>query len=182
MPANQKKASRDYDYRAVIIVASCAGAIAGGILAFSSFRVMLVTSGAMALAGIGFSGLVDWIHQKQFSYFLEKSAVWAFTFVVAACTVTWAGQAINFGLYRMPGRYLNWAAFLVLPAGYSAHQFKKRSQALYGLIEILVGVSTAFGSTARTSFGTPQGLAIIGAVYIVARGFNNFSESAKKES
>jgi hypothetical protein len=101
---------------------------------------------------------------------------------LAAAVVGVVGDGVNNLLYALPGKYLNWMAIAVLPIGYAAHVFKGRNQELYGTIEVLVGFATALGSTSRTDFHAPQGLAILGAVYVVARGFNNVSEARRKNN
>jgi hypothetical protein len=100
------------------------------------------------------------------------------TFVVGFSTII-----INFILYHIPGQYLNWLALPVLPIGYVAYQFKKRQQWLYGTVEILFGIATAFGSTTvNKAFQPTQGFAIISAIYIVARGTQNRVEGMEKKT
>lgn len=94
--------------------------------------------------------------------------------------ITTAG--VNWILYRLPGKYLNWISVGVLPLGYLAHQFKQRRLRWYGIVEILVGFATALGAMSKGSFQPTQGLALIGATYVVARGFNNVADARRKNS
>jgi hypothetical protein len=114
-------------------------------------------------------------------FFVRMKFPWIFTFllgVIASENLVALTAAV---LSSLPGKYLNWLALAVLPIGYGAHYFKKLNQLVYGTVEILVGAATALGSTARPEFHSAQGLTIIGAIYIVARGFNNISEARSKQ-
>jgi len=62
----------------------------------------------------------------------------------------------------------------------TAHYFRTRNLRVYGMSEILLGVATAFGVTIESQFQPTQALAIIGATYVVARGFNNVAEARHK--
>lgn len=95
-------------------------------------------------------------------------------------SVAVVGTMMNLVLYHLPGHYMNWIAVCVFPIGYSAYYFKKKNQLLFGQLEIAVGVATALGATARQEFRLTQILAVIGAIYIVARGFTNIDDAKKR--
>lgn len=80
--------------------------------------------------------------------------------------------------YRLPGKYFNMIAVAALPVGYFAYRFKRFNQTLYGIVEIMAGVATAFGSTlaVKQEFDAAKGLAVLSAMYVVARGFNNIHD------
>jgi hypothetical protein len=80
-----------------------------------------------------------------------------------------------------PGHDLNWIAVVVWPVGWAAYQFKKYNSAYYGAVEIMVGVITAFATTVKGQFGAAQGLAILGAMYVVSRGYGNIADAAKRK-
>jgi hypothetical protein len=82
---------------------------------------------------------------------------------------------------RAPGRYLNWLAFLVWPAGWLAFRLKQYNQRYYGMVEIPVGIATALGITMKGAFGPTQALAVLGAMYVVSRGYTNIAEAKKKK-
>jgi hypothetical protein len=63
---------------------------------------------------------------------------------------------------RAPGHYLNWIAVVVWPVGWAAFRFKQFNQKHYGIVEIVVGVLTALGTTVRGTFGPTQGTGSIG--------------------
>jgi hypothetical protein len=106
----------------------------------------------------------------------------ALVLIAAYCAVAVGGicKGINLLLYHLPGKYENWIACLVFPLGYIAHNFKKVKLFYYGVSEVLVGVGGAFGVTLNQRFGPVQGLAIMSAIYLVARGFNNISDAREK--
>jgi hypothetical protein len=110
----------------------------------------------------------------------------AFQFVLGAtlssASIQFFGAVVHWLLYDIPGKYLNLVGLMVLPVGYAAHHFKRWNQLLYGIVEVLVGIATAVGATARADFQTAQGLALLGAVYVVARGFNNVTEARENSS
>jgi hypothetical protein len=87
----------------------------------------------------------------------------------------------NAFLGHVPGHHLNWIAFFVWPVGWVAFRFKQFNQKYYGMLEIVVGVSTALGTTMKGAFGLTQGLAVMGAVYVVSRGYSNITEAEKKK-
>ncbi len=81
-----------------------------------------------------------------------------------------------------PGRYWNWLAVLVLPVGFTAAWYKKKNQLRYGTIEVVAGVLTAFAATfQQKDFDSPRALTVVGAAYVVARGFGNIKEARDKE-
>jgi len=82
---------------------------------------------------------------------------------------------------RAPGHYLNWIAVVVWPVGWAAFRFKQFNQKYYGVLEIVVGVVTAFGTTTKGAFGPTQALAVLGAMYVVSRGYGNITEAEKKK-
>lgn len=101
---------------------------------------------------------------------------------LSAVVVAFTGKLLNLLFYRLPGQYVNWIAVAVVPLGYAAHRFKSANQLYYGIIEVLVGLATALAATSRTRFGAVQALAVIGATYVVARGFNNVTDAGKKST
>ena len=80
-----------------------------------------------------------------------------------------------------PGHNLNWIAVVVWPIGWAAYRFKQYNSAYYGTVEIVVGVTTAFATTLKGQFGAAQGLAILGAMYVVSRGYGNIADAAKRK-
>lgn len=81
------------------------------------------------------------------------------------------------------------AVVLVFFIGFAASKFKLRSKLHYGIVEVLFGVISSIAIVSRVNF-TPlpvsqmtlaQVAALVGSVYVVARGFNNIHE-AKKDS
>ena len=82
---------------------------------------------------------------------------------------------------RAPGRYTNWIAILVWPVGWAAFRFKQFNQKWYGMVEVVVGIVTAFATTTKGAFGPTQLLAIVGTIYVVSRGFSNIAEGRKKK-
>ena len=101
-------------------------------------------------------------------------------FMLLSGALAWA-LMINQLLYKLPGKYANWFAVAVLPAGYFASRFKQKNQWRYGLVEVVVGIATAFGVTVQLKgVQPPQGLTLVAAAYVVARGFNNMSDARKK--
>lgn len=81
---------------------------------------------------------------------------------------------VNTLFYRLPGKYFNIIAIAALPIGYAVHRFKRFKPIHYGAVEIMVGIATALGSTfSKKEFEPAQGLAVLGAIYVVASGFNN---------
>ena len=111
---------------------------------------------------------------------VTRVSVFTFPFFSAAIAVGITARTINFFVYQLPGNYMNWLAVGVLPLGYGAHYFRTRNFRFYGMSEILLGVSTAFGVTIRSQFQPTQAVALIGATYVVARGFNNVAEARLK--
>jgi hypothetical protein len=109
-----------------------------------------------------------------------RGFVFTFPFFIAAIMVGITARTINLFVYQLPGEYMNWLAVGVLPIGYGAHYFRTRNLRVYGMSEILLGVSTAFGVTIRPHFQPTQALTLIGATYVVARGFNNVAEARLK--
>ena len=94
-----------------------------------------------------------------------------------------AAVGINKLFYKLPGKYFNYVALSVLPAGYIIHRFKRFNQTYYGTVEVLFGIATGMGTTLGIKvFGAAQGIAIMGAVYVVARGFNNIYEARKPKN
>jgi hypothetical protein len=119
--------------------------------------------------------------QHQYIHFLEYiRAAWIFSLMLGMIAGTGATAMLFEILWNLPGKYLNWLALAVLPLGYGTYHFKNKNQLLYGTVEVLMGVATALGATARPEFHATQGLTTIGAIYIVARGFNNISEARQK--
>lgn len=81
------------------------------------------------------------------------------------------------------------AVVLVVLIGFAASKFKQRSKLYYGIVEVLFGMISSIAVVSRVNF-TPlpvsqmtlaQVAALVGSVYVVARGFNNIQE-AKKDS
>ncbi len=71
----------------------------------------------------------------------------------------------------------------VLLMGCLAHWFKQKSQAWYGWLEVLFGLSYGF----TVAFGIRPGepmfghwATLVGCVYIIARGLNNQSDAKRK--
>jgi hypothetical protein len=86
--------------------------------------------------------------------------------------------AMNKFFYKLPGKYFNYIAISALPIGYAIHRFKRFNQIYYGAVEILFGIATAAGTTLGIkNFGGAQGITIMGAIYVVARGFNNIYDA-----
>lgn len=79
-------------------------------------------------------------------------------------------------------------AVVVITAGFGAHRFKQASKLLYGYHEILFGVLSSVLVVSRINFAAiefrnlslAQYGTLVGAAYVVGRGFNNVSE-AKQE-
>lgn len=148
--------------------AATAGPAAGAIAL--TFAVLLIASWFKydPVTGQDYSGRV-------IKLFLQ---VWAGTIsflLVGVVTI-----AVNWVLFRIPGRYSNWISLAIVPIGYFAHRFKQRNLLRYGMVEVLVGFSTALGATTKGGFQPTQGLGVIGATYVVARGFSNISDARKK--
>jgi len=145
-----------------------AGPAAGGIAL--TFAVLLIASWFKydSVTGQDYSG-------RLLKLFLQ---VWFGTIsflLVGAVTI-----GVNWVLYRVPGKYSNWMSLAVVPVGYFAHRFKQWNLLRYGMVEVLVGFSTALGATTKGGLQPTQGLAVIGATYVVARGFSNISDARKK--
>lgn len=78
----------------------------------------------------------------------------------------------------IPGHYRNLLGVAVLPTGYAAFRLKKTHQYRYGQVEVVIGIATALGVTLKDDGLSPaQGLALVGAMYVVARGFSNINEA-----
>ena len=87
----------------------------------------------------------------------------------------------NVVFHFVPGHYLNWIAVVVWPVGWAAFRLKQFNPIYYGVIEIMVGVITAFGTTVKGQWGPAQGLAVLGAMYVVSRGYGNLAEGTRKK-
>jgi hypothetical protein len=115
-----------------------------------------------------------------FSHWFLFVSQFIYAMGISSAIVGLIGTTVDCVSFRLPGKYVNLMAFAVLPVGYAAHRFKKQNQLRYGVVEVLTGMATAIGATARTEFQPTQALAIIGAIYVVARGFNNISDARPK--
>ncbi len=74
-------------------------------------------------------------------------------------------------------------ALVVIIVGFLAHSFKKRSQYLYGLVEVAFGASSALAVAVvmpLTTIVFSRWAALLGCAYIVARGANNLSDAISK--
>jgi len=162
------------------------GSFVGGLEAFvhpSAVPVTIVCTGtATALLGAPARSILGTERYERL-----RAHSWLIVFfllsgeLTASAAVGGTATLLNWLMYHMPGQYVNWAAVAVLPLGYVAHLFKKGSPYHYGIVEIVAGVATAFGVTIHAQFQPVQILTIIGAIYVVARGFNNVAEARKKQ-
>jgi hypothetical protein len=162
------------------------GALIGGIAGFAYTCVLLHLSIWWGLAAV-LPGIVivtfeyQAAHGSRSAEIALKSA-WSLT-VVAAIFI-WFPMIImvigNALLHYTPGHNLNWIAVVVWPIGWAAYHFKQYNSAYYGIVEIGVGVATAFATTLKGQFGAAQGLAILGAMYVVSRGYGNIADAAKR--
>jgi hypothetical protein len=87
----------------------------------------------------------------------------------------------NAVFHLAPGHYLNWIAVLVWPIGWAASRLRQFNQIYYGIVEIGAGVITAFGTTVKGQWGPTQGLAVLGAMYVVSRGYGNIADGTRKK-
>jgi hypothetical protein len=88
---------------------------------------------------------------------------------------------LNQTLSFLPAKHLNWLAVAVLPIGYIVARYKRRNQLRYGWIEVGVGVLSALGTiNSQPEFRPVQLLTIVGALYVVARGFGNIYEASQR--
>jgi hypothetical protein len=162
-----------------------AGGILGSYLAFNHPSQLFVPFCVAGSAPISYFVLVGYWEKRHnisaaIRSWLQHIFFYGFGISMAATLLGGTVVAVNWFLYRLPGKYSNWLSLAVLPIGYSVHYFKRRNLRLYGTIEVIVGVATALGSTVRGTLQPTQGLAIIGAIYVVGRGFNNISEAKQK--
>jgi hypothetical protein len=87
----------------------------------------------------------------------------------------------NAVFHIVPGHYWNWIAVAVWPIGWAAFRLKQFNQIYYGAVEIVAGVITAFGTTVKGQWGPTQGLAVLGAMYVVSRGYGNIADGTRKK-
>jgi hypothetical protein len=166
------------------------GCVIGAFTTFHGLRYLLLIRLALALF-VGAAVLRGWVRVEDrddlslLNSFDGNHGFVAFTIFVGVAGVmaenlSYVGRLLNFVFTNLPGSYLNWLAVLVLPIGYAGYSFKRVNQSFFGLIEIFVGMTTAFATTFRAELGTAQVLALLGAIYVVARGFTNMSEGNLK--
>jgi len=111
---------------------------------------------------------------------VEKCVLYFGSFAYSAVVLTLVG-GLHHLVYSLPAAGLNWLAVLVFPGGCLAARLKRRNQHQYGRVEIAVGVLTALSTiNSGTKFEPIQLLTIIGALYVVARGFGNIYEAEAK--
>jgi hypothetical protein len=162
------------------------GVLIGGIAGFAYTCVLLHLSIWWGLAAI-LPGMVIVTIEYQAAHGSRPAEIalrsaWSLTMVAAVLVwfpmiIMVIGDAL---FHYAPGRNLNWIAVVVWPIGWAAYHFKQYNSAYYGIVEIVVGVATAFATTLKGQFGTAQGLAIVGAMYIVSRGYGNIADAAKR--
>src|SRR5579872_31392 len=164
------------------------GSAVGAYLAFSDGATAIWLAGVMAIPTSALliiqhkRGLYKQAARSREAPRLSNARHWllmalqfAYAVGIGSAIVGLTGTTVSRLLYRIPGKYVNLLAFAVLPLGYAAHYFKTQNQLRYGMVEVLAGMATAIGATAKSQFQPSQGLAILGAIYVVARGFNNIS-------
>jgi hypothetical protein len=69
-------------------------------------------------------------------------------------------------------------AVAVVFIGIAAHLFKRKNQILYGQVEVAIGAASAFTIAAgiKPAEAFSRWVALVGCAYVVARGFNNWSD------
>lgn len=162
------------------------GILIGGIGGFAYTCVLLSMSIWWGLAAI-LPGMVIVTFEYQAAHGSRPAEIalrsaWSLTFVAAI--FIWIPMIIivigNALFHYAPGHNLNWIAVVVCPIGWAAYQFKRYNSAYYGIVEIVVGVATAFATTLKGRFGATQLLAIVGAIYIVSRGCCDIADASKR--
>lgn len=169
--------------RKFIVFAIVIGCTVGFAFTFRLLHVSIWWAMAAVLPGIGILILEHQAsHGKQEAGGSLRSLV---SLTMVGAVVVWFPMIIlvigNGVLEHAPGRYLNWLAVVVWPVGWAAARFKQYNQKYYGILEVLVGVVTAFGTTLKGQFGSTQGLAVLGAMYVVSRGYGNIADAEKRK-
>ena len=108
----------------------------------------------------------------------------AITVIAVHYTFAW-GKVILRHLYRALGQRLAQTVIClgVGLAGLSAYVFKKVSQLLYGISEVIFAGASAIHVVGKLSPGAAmatQWATLIGCVYIISRGLGNISEGIDK--
>lgn len=164
-----------------------AGVLIGGATGFATTCVLLHLSvwfGLIAvIPGIGLAILEYMAIRGNTEAELSLRSAWSITLVGAV--LIWLPMMLvvigNSAFAHFPGQHLNWIAVLVWPVGWLAFRFKQYNSAYYGTVEIIVGVVTAFATALRGQFGPVQGIAVLGAMYVVSRGYGNVADAAKRK-
>jgi hypothetical protein len=159
------------------------GGVAGFALTCAMLHLSIWWGTAAVPLGVGILVLQHQAANGKSNASIALRSVWSVAMLGAA--FVWIPMIvmviINALLQRAPGRYTNWIAVLVWPVGWIAFRFKQFNQKYYGWVEIGFGILTALAITVNGVFGPTQGLAVLGAIYVVSRGYGNITDAEKKK-
>ncbi len=108
---------------------------------------------------------------------LSKSVLW--TSIALLLTAVLAAGLIQWGISNYPSIVKWWFLLAALPAAWGLFALRCWQRALYGLLEVIVGVlavGNASPSAGRDPTNLTAALAVIAGVYIIIRGLDNIDQ------